>query len=671
MLSPNIFTVVAQVKDGCEDPLKRYIAKNVDCASDGKDCGFPYSEMMGMHCCSFVVVDADSDEGLPCYLVFEATYDGPRDDFVADLIESAGTELDKIFRHCNAYPEKGALYPRLVHRFLIAKSLRHSAYFSGIPGRTVAQVRAEDWLHQALSRYLDCRFKDTSERPSSEFDDIQRSLRRAARRGRTLRLTEEKPHIPWQVRYGPRLSIGVALGALLLTAIAVWVCLSCFGLGYDYISGCVIALLKVDPLEVLTTVLVLMLTWAIMRAAQFIFENWGRPRDIGFCLFILIYFIRVLRYGVRGLIFLFATAFALHFASEGTFAGAKSGYWLTAIFILSLIIGLFSDYFQSHFQRMAAFDDYYYDYASNWQTSREAARKFGQDVSHMIYRLSRLGVYMVIAAVVAMALGLSESDIGDLIDLVGIFITLGLYLLAAALLWGVVQVVFMGAVRVSEYCEETSGKYLSARKLTERAQLLWHIYEREEHRTNINQNHFASITYVKNCWFRGLLVRGALLIVNVLARFYDNQGKLGGIPTILSARWVLLDNGRRLLFLTNYLGAWDSYLGEFSHLNASIGVNAIWSNTYVKAPADPKTDRCRPGPKQKVAFPYTKFMFWRGASYEHPFKAYVRQSQIKTLAWYGAYKDLSVPNINDNTKIREDLFRELPAADLDTFFGRL
>ena len=40
-------------------------------------------------------------------------------------------------------------------------------------------------------------------------------------------------------------------------------------------------------------------------------------------------------------------------------------------------------------------------------------------------------------------------------------------------------------------------------------------------------------------------------------------------------------------------------------------------------------------------------------------------SQIETLAWYGAYPNLSVPNINDNGRLRRDLFRTLTKAELD------
>ena len=87
-----------------------------------------------------------------------------------------------------------------------------------------------------------------------------------------------------------------------------------------------------------------------------------------------------------------------------------------------------------------------------------------------------------------------------------------------------------------------------------------------------------------------------LFVINLLSRFWFNVGTLGEIPTILSARWVLIDGGRRLLFLDNYGGAWDSYLNEFIDLTAVKGLNAIWTNTFVEV--EGKEGQCYSFPKR-------------------------------------------------------------------------
>jgi hypothetical protein len=155
-------------------------------------------------------------------------------------------------------------------------------------------------------------------------------------------------------------------------------------------------------------------------------------------------------------------------------------------------------------------------------------------------------------------------------------------------------------------------------------------------------------------------LRATLFTVNLLSRFWFNRGVLAGIPTILSARWVLIDGGRRLLFLDNYCGSWNSYLNEFIDMGAVKGLNAIWSNTFVK------TADCN-----QYAYPETRYYFWQGAQDEPAFKTYVRQSQIETIVWYGAYPDLSIANINMNTELRQSLFAQLSTCDLDRIINRL
>ena len=153
-------------------------------------------------------------------------------------------------------------------------------------------------------------------------------------------------------------------------------------------------------------------------------------------------------------------------------------------------------------------------------------------------------------------------------------------------------------------------------------------------------------------------MRVTLFAVRLLARFWFNQGDLGGISTILAARWALIDGGRRLLFLTNYGGGWDSYLDEFIDMGAVQGLNAIWTNTFIKSG------------DSRYAFPATEFYLWRGAQAEQPFKAYVRHSQVETLVWYSAYPTLSIKNVNANTDLRQALFKSLPACELDAVFAR-
>ena len=156
---------------------------------------------------------------------------------------------------------------------------------------------------------------------------------------------------------------------------------------------------------------------------------------------------------------------------------------------------------------------------------------------------------------------------------------------------------------------------------------------------HVVQNQLTTISDIKRPrWFRRLVLRLVLASVNSAARFIETQGSLSGIPTIHFARWVVVDNGRRLLFFSNFDGSWQSYLGDFVD-KAHKGLTAIWSNT--------------------VGFPRTIGLRGGGALDEQRFKAIARASQVATHYWYSAYKDLTVLDINNNSRLRLGLYEDM------------
>ena len=156
---------------------------------------------------------------------------------------------------------------------------------------------------------------------------------------------------------------------------------------------------------------------------------------------------------------------------------------------------------------------------------------------------------------------------------------------------------------------------------------------------HVVQNQLTTISVIKKpLWFRRLVLRLVLASVNSGAKFIETQGSLSGIPTIHFARWVVVDNGRRLLFFSNFDGSWQSYLGDFVD-KAHKGLTAIWSNT--------------------VGFPRTIGLRGGGALDEQRFKAIARASQVATHYWYSAYKDLTVLDINNNTRLRLGLYEDM------------
>lgn len=164
------------------------------------------------------------------------------------------------------------------------------------------------------------------------------------------------------------------------------------------------------------------------------------------------------------------------------------------------------------------------------------------------------------------------------------------------------------------------------------------------------QNQLSNVIDIKPGLVRGVTLRGVLFAINFLARFFFYKGKLGTIPSIHFARWVIVDGGRRLAFFSNFDGSWESYLGEFVD-KASKGLTAVWSNC--------------------VCFPRTRLLVTQGAANEQAFKSYARDRQVVTDVWYSAYKTLTVLNITNNSELRKGLSGELKGRRLDEWLRRL
>jgi hypothetical protein len=171
-----------------------------------------------------------------------------------------------------------------------------------------------------------------------------------------------------------------------------------------------------------------------------------------------------------------------------------------------------------------------------------------------------------------------------------------------------------------------------------------------ENRTASVQNHMSSITIVKPGWLRRTTLRAVLWAVNLQARALATHGTLSGIPSIHFAHWSMIDNGRRLLFLSNFDGSWENYLDDFID-KASPGLTGVWSNT--------------------LNFPRTYFLIFGGATDGPRFKAVARDSQIVTNVWYSAYWDLTVQGVDNNSSIREDMLKPLDATAASSFLRRI
>jgi len=74
------------------------------------------------------------------------------------------------------------------------------------------------------------------------------------------------------------------------------------------------------------------------------------------------------------------------------------------------------------------------------------------------------------------------------------------------------------------------------------------------------------------------LVNRQKAIMNLIQTGADFVNAGTRIPTIHFGRWIMIDDDRRLLFLSNYDGSWETYIGDFIE-RANVPVDAFWSGS--------------------------------------------------------------------------------------------
>lgn len=153
-----------------------------------------------------------------------------------------------------------------------------------------------------------------------------------------------------------------------------------------------------------------------------------------------------------------------------------------------------------------------------------------------------------------------------------------------------------------------------------------------------SQNQFTMLTPVRDSRFRRLNLRLTLWLSNGFSRHLWNRGKLSGVATIHFARFHRLDNGRRLLFMSDFDGGWDRYLFDFLSLG-SFAVVPNWTNLH--------------------GCPKTRFLIWPTRGFGQRFLPFTRANQRPTDLWYCAIGHLTLHDIQRNARVRAGLFDKL------------
>jgi hypothetical protein len=159
---------------------------------------------------------------------------------------------------------------------------------------------------------------------------------------------------------------------------------------------------------------------------------------------------------------------------------------------------------------------------------------------------------------------------------------------------------------------------------------------------HVVQNPFTALGHVKPGRFRRLTLRVILFLLGYATRHFFNRGNLAGVKTIHFARWVFIDDRRRVFFASNYDGSLESYMDDFID-KVAWGLNLVFSNG--------------------VGYPKTRWLVFGGARDELAFKDYLRLHQVPTRVWYSAYGRLTALNVQQNERIRAGLRGDLSPDD--------
>jgi hypothetical protein len=164
-------TIVAPVREGAESDVEALLAGMGDGVANGSVIDF--EALGGVHFARLMMAPADPGAQLPASLILLSDFDGPVDAHLDRLVDTAGPGIDRVFGHCLGYPG-GEPSGRDRRDYLTRHTVREAARYVNTSGRTVAQIRQEAALRDAIDRFLDD--------PERSFDgsdpgDVRRAVR--------------------------------------------------------------------------------------------------------------------------------------------------------------------------------------------------------------------------------------------------------------------------------------------------------------------------------------------------------------------------------------------------------------------------------------------------------------------------------------------------------------
>jgi hypothetical protein len=211
-------TLVAQVRPGEAESLKRLLESMGDGVANGSvvDLG----ALTGVHFARFVVLEEAIDlrgGTIPASLLYMCDLDISREKHLAELVNSAGEGIDRLYGHCEGYPEGATHEQRL--DYLRRHRVKEQAFYVNTVGRTRRQIRQEAMLRDRLEDFLDSADGPRGKDPG----EIRRAVREHVEGDRSLAWALRPPEgldLGFRLREWAHL-LGVGLLVLILSPLLI------------------------------------------------------------------------------------------------------------------------------------------------------------------------------------------------------------------------------------------------------------------------------------------------------------------------------------------------------------------------------------------------------------------------------------------------------------------
>jgi hypothetical protein len=149
-------TIAARVRSDAVDDLRELLATMGDGVANGSviDLG----TLEGVHYARFVLVGEATDldgRPLPASLVYMTDIDVSRERHLAELVDRSDDGVDRLFGHCDGYPDGAARTREARLEYLRRHRIKERAFYVNTIGRTAGQILREAELRERIERFLD------------------------------------------------------------------------------------------------------------------------------------------------------------------------------------------------------------------------------------------------------------------------------------------------------------------------------------------------------------------------------------------------------------------------------------------------------------------------------------------------------------------------------------